>query len=816
MVAWSQGGPGSALTRAITCHLIQEMPHGSRPRICRRPVTSSLRLLLLVGSLLLSSAACNGGGPGPHARYPDGGEPADGSSLPDLDAGGVGDLSDLSARLDPDLGPDRDASTDGGAGSDALPRSDLGGDAGSVRDSGGEELEDQGREPDLGEEAPPWSPAPLGHPRLYFGPEEAEAVRARALSQREPFVTLVSRLRSAARGAMRGPEDPEHHDPYAAAHNGLLAKVAAAVAFVDREGEAVSLARQVLEGFQDDPRTLRIHQFDKATIKTGMALSDLAVAYDLMVGAGLLHEAERQAAADRLARLALNLEETYRGRLNWFVATARNNHVIKLASGLGMAGLVLPEHPGSGRWVAYAQTELDDLLFGVQYAGEGGFAEGPSYYRYAAVSHLPFLWAYHHLHPDQRHRFSVDCGMRHPDCQEREVVLGDQILRQELAEIHRWILAVSLPSGMSPNIDDSRNVAFFGGITAALHQDPALLWHWDHTWPARWDSGGAAMALETLVIYNEELASTRPDLPLVDVRARAGTAVLRSQWGADATYLLLLGEHGPARQAGMAHEHLDASSFSIFAHREYLLLDTGYPGYMDRFLTANPVDHNLVLVDGEGPPQGLLLDPGVDAFLGQGFDHGDLAGVTVETAYRGVHVQREIRMLDRRFLVVATGLDAQGPHLYTHLLHGNAGGDTGQPFELREGGASWTRPGASLVARVLSTRDEPDQLASENEHVTMGVQGLHAVLESRVESEDLAFLALLLPIAHREPEPRVEVFVPGPARVAALLFDPQAREGDAPSWILVAAEPGAREQPIALPDGRTIPCEGLLTARAFP
>jgi hypothetical protein len=181
----------------------------------------------------------------------------------------------------------------------------------------------------------------------------------------------------------------------------------------------------------------------------------------------------------------------------------------------------------------------------------------------------------------------------------------------------------------------------------------------------------------------------------------------------------------------------------------------------------------------------------------------------VRTSYQGVDLERVARMLDRRWFVVATGLDGQAHHSYSHLLHGFAGGDTGQPFLLQEQGATWIRPGASMIVRVLSTEGDPEQVAGLSAHAVMNSNGTHAVLQSNIEGEKAAFLALLLPVAVGEQPPPILPFDAGLGRVGVVL-GPEA-PGEA-AWFLVASQPGLDpEATLLLPDGREVPASGLLT-----
>ncbi len=69
-------------------------------------------------------------------------------------------------------------------------------------------------------------------------------------------------------------------------------------------------------------------------------------------------------------------------------------------------------------------------------------------------------------------------------------------------------------------------------------------------------------------------------------------AAFRTSWGRDAVHVVVSGQG--RGHASLDHAHSDAGHFTMFAHGEYLAIDTGYWNvYEDQ--------HSVVLIDGQGP-----------------------------------------------------------------------------------------------------------------------------------------------------------------------------------------------------------------------
>ena len=124
----------------------------------------------------------------------------------------------------------------------------------------------------------------------------------------------------------------------------------------------------------------------------------------------------------------------------------------------------------------------------------------------------------------------------------------------------------------------------------------------------------------------------------------------------------------------------------LYAGGEMLALDAGYINFDNHDKVNKGSNHNVVLVDGKGPPRRMLPVVGTigdrnDAFI-EGFftsAAGDYA--EVRAAYRGVELRRRVFFADHRYFIVADEIDDPGRrHAYEWRLHGNGGGTSGGAY----------------------------------------------------------------------------------------------------------------------------------------
>lgn len=135
------------------------------------------------------------------------------------------------------------------------------------------------------------------------------------------------------------------------------------------------------------------------------------------------------------------------------------------------------------------------------------------------------------------------------------------------------------------------------------------------------------------------------DRPLATYAPGTERVDIRTSWSTDAVYFNILGA-GRAHQS-QTHRHADAGHFSIFAHGEYLAIDTG------RY-NSNEDQHSVMLVEGKNQRH-------IDRW-GMDQSHGHLAGF--HTSGPLTYIRAEMAHMknciwaDRHFLAINHGTDA--------------------------------------------------------------------------------------------------------------------------------------------------------------
>ncbi len=412
-----------------------------------------------------------------------------------------------------------------------------------------------------------------------------------------------------------------------------------------------------------------------------------------------------------------------------------DNWHLRLYSALGLAAFALADHPGLEHTPQHwADRAFDMVQRTLDYQIEdenGGFAEGPYYLRYAADVYLPYLMALKRL--DGTDYFSIP----------------------KVRKLHDWSVGIRLPDGRRPNTDDAHISNFYGHYLAAVEPDGGVhRWDWENNIDGLFVRQYAEM--DAIVLYDDQIQALPPSYGPTLFFPGAGDAVFRSDWSKQAVYMLLRGEHDIARQRGLAHEHPDETSFILAAGGEILALDAGYINFENHLKVNQDVNHNLILVDGTGPPLNVLfgevIGGGNDAYIEDYFTANHLDYAQVRAAYQGVDFCRRVFFADHTYFIVADALRADTRHTYTWQLHGH--GHIGSGSYQRQGQlARWIRPEAELIAYMptavglaLTERDGLHSFAYLQE-------ATHTVLEAVQRGANSEYLTMLYPRAVNQPEP---------------------------------------------------------------
>ena len=572
------------------------------------------------------------------------------------------------------------------------------------------------------------------HPSLLFSAEDIPLLKERI--QREPYTTWWQIVLQRARNTPATFVDERAEVRYAKslAFAWLMTDNAA---FAER-------ALEVMQGVAFPPRGGDLGE----PHHEGEVVAQYAVAYDILHSYAAANDP--QALQEMRSILGEEADRLWKGivigkvGLGPFPVKIRlhetphlDNWHIRAYGGLGLAALALSEYnSGEGTPQEWADRALEMVTGSLDFQIEGrdgGYAEGPFYSRYAADVYLPYLFAL-------KNRTGLD------------LFAGPKI-----EKMHEWSLNLRLPNGRRPNIDDGHLDDFYGHYLAAVQANGGVYrWDWENNERGLYVRQFSEM--DAIALYDDSVPAQEPMHGPSVFMPGAGDAVFRSDWSAAGTYMLLRGENGIAREHGFVHEHPDGTSFVLYAGGEMLALDAGYINFDNHDKVNKGRNHNVVLVDGKGPPRRILPVVGTigdrnDAFI-EGFftsAAGDYA--EVRAAYRGVELKRRVFFADHRYFIVADEIDAGRRHDYEWRLHGNGGGTSGGTYVRVGNLARWTRDKAELLAFLP---EQPGRVALESEEIhsfDYRQEQTHAVLRVQQEGVDGRYLAVLYPRTLREAEP---------------------------------------------------------------
>lgn len=585
----------------------------------------------------------------------------------------------------------------------------------------------------------------VGHPRLYTRPADREMLIARAALTSGPAKTLWDRAVSTANRAMPAHPGPDY-DTSIPPPQGQIAEAAALVGYVTGDLAMTDKALDVLAAPFPDPTPLNRQSLfnagDHYNLLESEALTGFCTAYDLAAGTPGVDPAKVAAARSRLIERVDHFRRhcMTSGGCTTLLRTERNNHSLKSLSALGVCAMAIPDHPK-------AVTDFHDAFGAVHYLAhdfqgdpEGGWAESWNYLNYSGETHLSFHAAIHHASLHRREPGTT------------WLVHGRSWLASEAASYGRVVeipapthdplwravylnaVLAAQPDGRTVPVDDGNPSPLHGGLLAILYDAPALRWNWDrvglHT--------GRQLASTFLMFDPDDtgLAPTELDIFLKN----AGFSVLRSTTATTASFFHMQHELEPMRLFGSSHEHADPLSFILWARGEPLAIDPGYIDFTNHGKVKYGKDHNIVLVDGQGPEfflDGLIqAPPNSDGFLHDHTIDGHFTTFAASTKYAQAEMRRRVVRLARAsalslerdatpdVFVIGDTLISETSRLWTFQLNGLASESisstsfTSTPVA-HGGYATWVRPNAALhavttamVDPTIESRLEENSLAS--------------------------------------------------------------------------------------------------------
>ena len=508
--------------------------------------------------------------------------------------------------------------------------------------------------------------------------------------------------------------------------------------------------------------------FDR-DISTSEEIVNYATAFDTMLGAGYDFGTDHAVVVDLLASVTgeLHLHFVEPETASGFANLNQNNHRSKSGAAMAIAAVVLADEvPAAADWFADGVLLVDDVLRYMLVTGDGAYSEGPYYYRYTMQNLAPLISIWDRfLGPEPWTARGIDV----PSPSRTDLFRRTQ----------RWMMDTTLPDGTMAPIDDGNpgRSYYFGVLPSDLPDAAAGYWRWADTPQPFEVDGSIELGPDTIVAYDELVVPAPPTWSPTQFYVEGGTATLRSAWSKDAMVSVVLGEHDTASSFGrdrtgtgrypQSHEHPDGGSFMLSAFGQRLALDPGYLTFPTRTKVNKPQDHNMILVDGAGPPDylsasfawrnDLAARPPAEgqATLFDTLDSPGLAATSVATDYRDTTVGRRFLQADDRYLVIADSVEGTGGEL-SWMLHGNGGGTSGGTFAATPLGGRWEIGGARLDSAIAVVDSPPtlDTVTSTHE-VPYGQERTHTALRAVVPGGSADALELLYPTAASAVPPEI-------------------------------------------------------------
>lgn len=592
-------------------------------------------------------------------------------------------------------------------------------------------------------QAAAWRSDITHRPRLLYRAEQRDVIRARLT--RSPYSTLLSRVRS---GSNPTPSYPGTFTALTERANAHIAKNCALL--YDMEGDSAKAAKaaEILRNINTNVGSQPVQDLDNVQYLSD-AVSSYCIAYDLLAGAGYVTDGGTE--YQRLATLAANYYNYYWSTIFFAFQVDTRNKRLKAAAALGMCGLTCNQHNDASTWMNNAVGNLGAFLNDRLSGSDGGYAEGPWYLEYSGATTRPFLIALHRMLGDASGSYAMkECGSIGWPCSNRNVVVQDFLLNPKYRLLEEWPIRLRLPDGSRPDIDDAnQHYPVNGMLAGGAWSDGPFLWDWLAGGRGLSSNWGADLSVEMLALLDDSTGSEPPSWPPTQFLPGAGQAVLRSGWGTDARYFLLLAENGAQRTEGGGHEHPDPLSFIFYAKGQRLLIDSGYGSYSQRTDVSEADNHNLILVDGNGPAAATVLSAaGEDSYLENTLDTDFLDYAEARTSYHGASIRRHALFADHQYVVLVDEVSAGSSKTYTSLFHGNGGGNTGGTFSLTGTGGTWSNGPAKVSVHTTTTRGLPTFTSSDDIHSWVYQRmDSHTVLRAAITASTVRYVSLLLPQA---------------------------------------------------------------------
>jgi hypothetical protein len=612
-------------------------------------------------------------------------DPCENMGNEDSDGDGLSDLEECLAGLDPQR---RDTDTDG------IP-------------DGQEVLVDH-TDPLDPSSAVSWHPEFSGHPKMSFGPADLEMVRTRAKSGSRPHAFLWTRVKAeAGKTAVPSLGSFSAVDEF---YRSVRVKAAAFVALIEEDPVAAQRAVTGLETLNPNFNevTFAHPEYNHADIFGADALIQYVAAWDFLAGSGLVEAEVLAALRERILDMAQQLDtNAHLGHMMVLLATSQNNHNIKTMAALGYAGLCFNDDPRAARWVNLAVTDLHWYWTQGLASPSGAYAEGPHYMLYAVANSLLFAKALSRATQGETWMYRNFFVTRDPEGDEMEWV-SDLLASDILTKPMTWIVRIVAPDLKTPNFDDGHCELPLFDLFHAMRPDGDFLWgfHREDYVPDI-PSSLVRFQEEVLALFPEDTQGQLPSFDASFCDVAGGACVFRTGFGPLDTWVMMLGEHGVVRTAGGMHQHPHANAVTLFARGEHLLLDGGYINWANKSQVDKPENHNLVLVNGMGPPNNPMFTIGSDTFLSDYSEQDEWFSAVGSTSYEGTDFRRTAILTPQNILLVLDEVTGPSTKPLRWMWHGNGGGTSGGTAFLDQGVAVYARPATEMQVAVVTTAGAP-------------------------------------------------------------------------------------------------------------
>lgn len=517
---------------------------------------------------------------------------------------------------------------------------------------------------------------------------------------------------------------------------------------------------------------------------------DLLSAYDLLRGLPEISQSTMDTIERRLAMFAITFHREATKSIFGltFFGTVRNNHALMTAGAIGMAGIILRDYKSLIPedqpifWLNTALNAIDDIMFTGSQAqsnrdGNAGYAEGPHYYRYAMLNMLPMFRAMHHVYPDTLFTLNKRT-IRHPFHDPR------------FKNCSQWLTSILQPDGTYPALGDS--FLGMGFPELALTGDSTLVY------PFTDNELGSQLNTTVDMRANYCGALTSAGLKYergLNVNQEAGSVTMRSpKWYAHA-----IAKNGNARTAGAGHSQSDMTSFLLWTHGLPIILDPGYLQYSMRDLVGNAQQHNVILVNGQGPPNGAPLQPGgADAFVEESFSIPGIDYAKITTSYSGAIITRYLFNVTDSVLVNIDKCISQTPQKFTHQVHGNGlingNEETGLAYWQNSGPSTtmtWERDSARADALWSAIPLETFIADTSVHEEAYRKTGTHSVLRTHaMQSSSALFAGMIIPRARQSMTSIVPTLVTKDTMTLGIACDYESASG---AMFIVKSDTAFRE-----------------------